>query len=423
MKSFYVDGSTGGMGQGTLDCIEILQKHGYEIDVAYLGCKNSIDKLEEQINQFHPKAVSVVDVGKANELARKVDIPVYSGEDGHLELIKKCHYDVFINTLYGSAGIMPTVDAINAGKTILIANKEPIMITGDYITNLAKEKIPDPKSPTGSRMIPLDDEPAAIYICCEKYNIPTSQIKEIILPCSGGALYEKSREEIINSTEEDTRGHPTFDMKPRMNRYSALLINKAHEFVQIKNLFGVTSEKIKTKIHRQSKIHGGIKTVERGRKKEYYWFGESDTRYKIFWALTHVDEQEVPKINLKEEFRIKDGREKQNDYFDATSQVLSLEGPPVPDKFPLYHQITKYADDNSTMLAALNAIGEISVGHFIDKDDKTVKSVKDIEDAFEHVIKTYKPIKNPSLKQIMESIEVVNEITEKYLDEKYESSQ
>ena len=399
-----IAGSTGNVGKQTLQVIDDLQKMGHDYEIIWLGCHGNIDEIENQINKYKPQFVSVIDMEKADELRARTDIPIYSGKDGLSELIKLDSYDGFVNTIMGTAGLEPTVDAIKNKKTIYLANKETLVAAGPLIMDLAREYIPNPNDPSGTRIIPFDDEPAAIHDCLRGRN--KKSIAKITITCSGGALHDLSREEIKNAPLEKVLKHPTFVMSPGITINSGTLMNKGHEVIQAAYYFDVPLDKIDVLVHPGSYISSGIRNVQ---GRNFVEICPSDVKYHIHYALTYPDD--TVEINF-------DGKKADGvDLLELESLKLAHE--PDVEKFPCF----KYALDSyrtgGTMPCAVNAANEIAIDYFY---NGKIKRVEEIENAVRHTLYTHKHIENPTLKEIIETDKKIREETRKYLDEKNEPS-
>ncbi len=396
MVKIGIAGSTGNVGKQTLEIIDDLQKMGLDYEISWLGCYGNIRELENQIKRYKPGAVSVIDEGKAEELERRIDIPVYRGEGGLLELVRG-DYDGFVNTIIGSAGLKPTVEAIKNEKTVYLANKESLVAAGPLVMDLARKYIPD-ESPPGVRIRPIDDEPAAIHRCMRGYS--HEDIEKIIITCSGGALRELDREEIKYATLEKVLKHPTFVMSPGITINSGTLMNKGHEVIQAAYLFDVPLEKIDVLLHPGSLISSGVRTVDGVNLVEIC---PPDVKYHIHYALTYP---ETVKINYEG---------KKTKGVDLRGlEDLKLAGPPDVERFPCFEYALESCRIGGTMPAAVNAANEVAVDYFY---KGKIKYVKDIEDAVRHILYTHSPIKNPTLEEILETDKKIKEETKKYLDE------
>ncbi len=410
MKRLGIAGSTGGMGQHNLRVIKDLKKNGYDIEVSWLGCYSNIEEMEKQIKNYSPGAVSVFDSEKAEKLSRKVDVPVYSGKKGLMDLIKSDSYEGFVNTLYGTSGIEPTAEAIKKGKTIYLANKETLVSAGPIIMDMARKHIPDYEDPSGVKIRMEDDEPAAQHRCLRPYKkeeIP-QVLDALITTCSGGALKNMTREEIENATLDKALNHPTFKMRPQITTNSATLMNKAHEVIQGAYYFDVPLEKCEVLVHPGSYISSGVRTIDGANTLEVC---PSDTSYHIHYALTYPETVR---------FNFKDKKTKGVKLLEMDDDLI-MGGEPDTKRFPCF----KYGIDSlkigGSMPAAINAANEVVVGRFIDRDDETVKYIKDIEDAIKYTLDNHNPIKNPDLDEILEVDKKIKSRTQKYLDERYES--
>lgn len=245
MKNITILGSTGSIGQSTVD---IIRDNPDKFNIIGLSCNNNIDLLRKQILEFNPKFVSISNEKKASEIKEKFkNIQVLSGESGNIELVKM-QADMVVNALMGISGLLPTYEAIMNGKDIALANKETMVTGGELIMKAVKKM--------GVRLLPIDSEHSAIFQCLESRL--GSDIKRIILTASGGPFRGYSKEELEKVTIKDALNHPKWKMGKKITIDSATMMNKGLEIIEARWLFDVQGDKIDVHIHPESIVHSAV---------------------------------------------------------------------------------------------------------------------------------------------------------------------
>lgn len=233
MKKIAILGSTGSIGTQTL---EIVRTNG-DLEVTALAAGNNIDLLEKQIREFKPKLAAVWKEERANELKDKIndlDVKVVSGMDGLLEVARQPESEILVTAIVGMIGILPTIEAINAGKDIALANKETLVTAGHIIMPLAKEK--------GVSILPVDSEHSAIFQSLQGGQ--QKALHKILLTASGGPFRGKKLEDLANIQVEDALKHPNWAMGRKITIDSSTMVNKGLEVIEAKWLFGVDVDQI-----------------------------------------------------------------------------------------------------------------------------------------------------------------------------------
>lgn len=245
MKNITILGSTGSIGQSTVD---IIRDNPDKFNIIGLSCNNNIDLLRKQILEFNPKFVSISNEKKASEIKEEFkNIQVLSGESGNIELVKM-QADMVVNALMGISGLLPTYEAIMNGKDIALANKETMVTGGELIMKAVKKM--------GVRLLPIDSEHSAIFQCLESRL--GSDIKRIILTASGGPFRGYSKEELEKVTIKDALNHPKWKMGKKITIDSATMMNKGLEIIEARWLFDVQGDKIDVHIHPESIVHSAV---------------------------------------------------------------------------------------------------------------------------------------------------------------------
>jgi 1-deoxy-D-xylulose-5-phosphate reductoisomerase len=250
-NSVAILGSTGSVGRNALDVALHLG-----LPVRALAAHSSIDLLEEQIRRHSPPIVAVYDKAKALLLRKRVPSTtrVVAGMEGLCEAAATSDASIVLSAMTGSAGILPTVAAIKAGKRIALANKEVLVAAGAYIMNLAREmKIP---------IIPVDSEHSAIFQCLHGVHSPQTEVRRLILTASGGPFFTFTDEALKAITVEQALAHPTWTMGPKVSIDSSTLMNKGFELIEAHFLFDLPVEKIDVVVHPQSIVHSFVELID-----------------------------------------------------------------------------------------------------------------------------------------------------------------
>lgn len=270
MKKIGILGSTGSIGTQTIEiCREL------NIRVLSLTTNVNIELLEKQAREFNPKIVCAYNEEKARILAKNLadtNIKVTSGIDGLIECAKVSDAEIILTAVVGMIGLLPTIEAINSGKNIALANKETLVCGGEIVMNLAREK--------NVKILPVDSEHSAIFQCLQGSKI--NALKKIILTASGGPF--RQRENLDNITKEQALNHPNWSMGSKITIDSATLMNKGLEFIEAYWLFD--TKNIDVIVHPQSIIHS---MVEYNDNSIIAQLGVPDMKLPIQYALTYPD--------------------------------------------------------------------------------------------------------------------------------------
>ena len=284
MKTINLLGSTGSIGVQTLD---VARAHGYKIEA--LAAFSDVDGIEKQIREFKPRYAALVDEKAAKELKTKVadtDVTVLSGMDGVCFCGAEAEGEITLNSVVGMAGLKPTLDAVNAGKTIALANKETLVAGGHLVTEAAKKK--------NVSILPVDSEHSAIFPCL--LGAPSNKaLKRIILTASGGPFFGKTKEELQNVTLADALKHPSWSMGQKITIDSATMFNKGLELIEAVWLFDVSPDMIDIVVHRESIVHS---LIEYDDNSVIAQLGHPDMRLPIQFAITYPERYESPEKQL-----------------------------------------------------------------------------------------------------------------------------
>lgn len=368
IKNIAILGSTGSIGQNSL---EVISSFPDKFRAIYLSANKGVDLLIQQIDKFNPKGVSVMDADSAEILLNRYgnSIEIFIGADGLKEISVKPDVDVVINSLVGFAGLEPTIEAIKAGKTIALANKETLVVGGEIISHLLEShKV---------SLIPIDSEHSAILQCLvgEDY----STISKLILTASGGPFLNSEKEEFKNVTIEQALNHPNWKMGNKITIDSATLMNKGLEVIEAHYLFKLPSEKIEVVIHPQSIIHSMVEFIDGSVKAQ---LGVPDMKIPIQYALTFPE-------------RLPTNSERIN--FANLGQMTFFE--PDLEKFECLKLAYRALNTGGTAPAILNAANEIAVEYFLNGKIRFTQIPELIESALDDQPVTH----NPSIQRIIEA--------------------
>ena len=275
-KNIAILGSTGSIGTQAL---EVIASHPDSFQVEVLTAQNNALLLIEQAKKFNPNAVVIVNedfYSQVKEALIPLGIKVFAGEKALASVVEMDTIDLVLTALVGYSGLKPTIQAIQSGKNIALANKETLVVAGELITRLAREK--------GVNIYPVDSEHSAIFQCIvgEFHN----KIEKIILTASGGPFRGRKREELLSVTKTQALKHPNWTMGAKVTIDSATLMNKGLEMIEAKWLFGVKTNQVEVVVHPQSIIHSMVQFEDGSIKAQ---MGLPDMRLPIQFAMTYPD--------------------------------------------------------------------------------------------------------------------------------------
>ncbi len=369
MKKISILGSTGSIGVQTLEVCRNLK----DIKVEAITANSSIDKIEEQIKEFKPKLVSIMDNDKAEELKERLSKTVYgnikvmSGMDGLVEAATMDSADTVVVSVVGNIGIKPTYEAIECKKEIALATKEVMVSGGNLITGKLKEK--------GVRILPIDSEHSAIFQSLQGNSM--NKIRRIILTASGGPFRGRKKAELINVTAAQALKHPNWSMGAKITIDSASMMNKGLEVIEAKWLFDVDVDQIQVVVHPQSILHSAVEYEDGAVIGQ---MGVPDMKVPISYALTYPN-------------RVENGFEK----LDITKVgTLTFEEPDT-ETFECLSLAYKAIKAGGTMPAVLNAANEIAVAAFL----KGSIGFMDIPRIIKNTMENHKVIHNYNIDELL----------------------
>ncbi|MGN1377635.1 MAG: 1-deoxy-D-xylulose-5-phosphate reductoisomerase [Dorea sp.] len=368
MKKIAILGSTGSIGTQTL---EVARENG-DIEVLGLAAGSNIRLLEEQIREFHPRLVAVWSEDKAQELRVRIadtDTKVVSGMEGLLDVSTMSGTEILVTAVVGMIGIRPTIEAINAGKDIALANKETLVTAGHLIMPLAREK--------GVSILPVDSEHSAIFQSLQGNE--QKAIHKILLTASGGPFRGRKAEELLEIKVEDALKHPNWSMGQKITIDSSTMINKGLEVIEAKWLFGVDVDQVQVVVQPQSIIHSMVEYVDGAIMAE---LGTPDMKLPIQYALYYPERRYLPGERV--------------DFWSLGK--LEFE---KPDMETFYGLKLAYEAGRTggSLPTVFNAANELAVSQFLKREIKYLEIMEIIEDC----MKAHKNIDNPTLEQILET--------------------
>jgi len=379
MKNLSILGSTGSIGTQTLD---IVKNNLNEFKVVGLTTNKNIELMKKQIDEFKPEAVAVMDNEKADLLKKDVDVNVYSGIDGIIKIATLDGVDTVVNSLVGSIGVKPTIEAIKNKKNIALANKETLVTAGSIVMEEVKKN--------DVKLMPIDSEHSAIFQCINGEKI--KDINKITITASGGPFRNFTKEQFEDVTVNDALKHPTWNMGNKITIDSATLMNKGFEVIETHWLYGISYENIEVVVHPQSIIHSLVEFKDNSVISQ---LGNPDMKLPIQYALSYPNRLSlnIKKLNLME------------------IKQLTFEKPNF-ELFPCLNYAYDAGKIGGTMPAVLNAANEIVVTAFL----KNKIRFLDIPQLINEMMQEHNVIKKPDLQQILETDRKIKEETQKIIE-------
>ena len=374
-KNVAVIGSTGSIGRQTLD---IIAQHPDKFSAEVLTANTQADLLIEQALKFNPNVVVIADktqYQKVKEALSQTDIKVFAGKESIDDVVQMDCVDVVLMALVGFAGLSPTIKAIEKGKLIALANKETLVVGGEYVMRLAKQN--------NTAILPVDSEHSAIFQCL--IGEINNEINKIYLTASGGPFRNLNSEELSKVSVAQALNHPNWAMGKKVTIDSATLMNKGFEMIEARWLFDIKPSKIEAVIHPQSIIHSMVEFEDGSIKAQ---LGIADMRLPIQYALSFPD-------------RLPNSSEKLDIYKYST---LTFEKP-NRELFPCLDMAYYAIEKGGNAPAIMNAANEVAVEAFLKEKIKFIEIGNIIEKAFN----TFAFVEKPSLEDYFKTDELVKE--------------
>ena len=367
MKKIAILGSTGSIGTQTLDVVRANE----DLEVVGLSAGNNIDKLEEQIREFHPRLAAVWNEDAARDLAVRVqdlDVKIVSSMDGLLELARMEEADILVTAIVGMIGIRPTMEAIRAGKDIALANKETLVTAGHLIMPLARKM--------NVQILPVDSEHSAVFQAI--HGEKKEQIHKLLITASGGPFRGRKTAELRKVTLEDTLKHPNWVMGQKITVDSATLVNKGLEVMEARWLFDVDLDHIQVVVQPQSIIHSMVEFEDGAVIAQ---LGTPDMRLPIQYALCYPDRRYLAGDRL--DFR--------------TLKQITFEEPDM-ETFQGLPMAIEAAEKGGSMPTVFNAANVLAVKKFLQRKIGFL----DIYDIIGQSMERHTLVREPDLDQILE---------------------
>lgn len=368
MKKIAILGSTGSIGTQTLD---IVREHK-DIEVTAIAAGSNITLLEQQIREFQPKLAAVWDEDSAAKLRENIkdtNTQIVAGMDGLIQVATEEHAEILVTAIVGMLGIRPTIAAIQAHKTIALANKETLVTAGHIIMPMAKEY--------GVSILPVDSEHSAIFQSLQ--GAANNPIHKILLTASGGPFRGKTKEELAGVQVEDALKHPNWSMGRKITIDSSTMVNKGLEVIEAKWLFDVSPDQIQVVVQPQSVIHSMVEYADGAVIAQ---LGTADMRLPIQYALYYPDRRSLSGERL--------------DFATLTS--ITFEQPDM-ETFRGLKLAYDACRRGGNIPTALNAANERAVAMFLDRKIAYLQIPEIIEACMEQC----HFVENPSVDEILET--------------------
>lgn len=362
-------GSTGSIGTQALQVVDDL-KGSKEIAVCAITGNRNTALLERQIRMYRPRLAVAADESCARQLKLAVadtDTRVLAGPDGLSEAAAMEEADMVLSAIVGFAGLVPTMQAVAAGKDIALANKETLVTAGALFMDAVKEK--------GVRLLPVDSEHCAIFQCLHAGT--RAQLRRILLTASGGPFYGRSRDALKAVTRDEALRHPNWSMGAKITIDSATLMNKGLEILEARWLFDVPIDQIEVVIHRESIIHSMVEFADRSVVAQLSY---PSMKHPIQYALTYPDRLASPEPALS---------------FADLAQLTF--GVPDEEAFPCLALAKRAGREGGIMPTVLNAANEVAVSRFL----RGEIGFLEIPDIVGRAMGQYKNIPQPALSDLI----------------------
>ena len=368
MKNISVLGSTGSIGRSSL---EVIDKLSHRFKVVGLTAGRNTQLLENQVEKFRPKIVSLEKKEEAENLRRKFkgkSIQVTFAQEGAEEVASFSENDIVISAITGIDGLRPTLAAVREGKKVALANKESMVVAGPLIQDSIRK--------FGAQLIPVDSEHSGVFQCLAKEEM--ENVKKVILTASGGPFFSKSPSEMNNISLEEALNHPRWKMGKKVTIDSATLMNKGLELIEAHWLFGLEPRQLGILIHPQSIVHS---LVEMSDGSVLAQLSPTDMKVPIQYALTYPEREDslLPSLDL--------------------SEIKALEFYEVDvEKFPIIKLARLALEEGESFPIALNAANEVVVSAFLEQRIKFM----DISDVVTEIVENHQKRKVQGLGDIFD---------------------
>jgi 1-deoxy-D-xylulose-5-phosphate reductoisomerase len=354
MKRITLLGATGSIGVRTLDLVSSFPE---EFSVAGLAARGSnVERLADMCQKYQPRAVALLEPESRDRLARLLSPPrpeLLAGPDGLVALARDVDADIVVSALVGGAGLLPTMAAILAGRTLALANKETLVMAGALMTAAARAR--------GVKLLPVDSEHSAVFQCLHGHS--RADVHRILLTASGGPFRETPKARLATVTVEDALQHPTWKMGAKITIDSATLMNKGLEIIEARWLFDLAPDQVQVVVHPQSIIHSMVEYIDGSVIAQ---LGVADMGVPILYALTYPERRPTPAARLD---------------LVRVGQLTFHE--PDQDKFPCLRLARAALEAGGAAPVVLNAANEVAVAAFLDRRVRFIEIAELIEQALE----------------------------------------
>ncbi|GLY10455.1 1-deoxy-D-xylulose-5-phosphate reductoisomerase [Pseudobacillus badius] len=368
MKKLSLLGATGSIGRQTLD---VIREHREEFSLAAFSAGRNIEETRKIIREFQPALVAVARREDADKLKSEFPfLQIMHGEEGLVETAVFQQADMLVNAVLGSIGLRPTLQAIEAGKTVAIANKETLVTAGHLVMEAAEKHHVD--------LLPVDSEHSAIFQCLQGEQ--EKNIERLILTASGGSFRDRTREELKNVTVQEALNHPNWSMGAKITIDSATMMNKGLEVIEAHWLFHLPYEQIDVILHRESIIHSMVEFQD---SSVIAQLGTPDMRVPIQYALSYPDRLPLPsarRLNLLEAGKL---------HFERMDQ----------ERFRMLALAYQAGKAGGTVPTVLNAANEAAVAAFLDGRITFLQ----IDEMVERALERHESIAQPDLETIQQT--------------------
>ena len=375
-------GSTGSIGTQTLD---VIRRHPERFEVEMISARRNVDLLVRQSLEFKAGNVVICDQRQYSEACRRVagsGCKDWYGTDSLGEIVRLPSVDIVVGAMVGFSGLRPTLAALEAGKTVALANKETLVAAGAVVTSVMKEH--------GARILPVDSEHSAIFQCL--LGAGDNRVEKIHLTASGGPFRTWDRPRIAAATAETALRHPNWDMGAKVTIDSATMMNKGFEVIEAKWLFGIDVDRINVVVHPESIIHSMVEFRDGAVIAQLGW---PDMREPIALALAYPDRIEIGNRRL--------------DF--ATLGKLSFEAPDFR-RFPCLELAYEAIRRGGNAPCALNAANEVTVAAYL----KGLIGFYDIARINERCLEGMNFVATPSIDDIFETNKEISLIADGYIN-------
>jgi 1-deoxy-D-xylulose-5-phosphate reductoisomerase len=366
VKNISILGSTGSIGQSTLSVVEQFPDR---FRAVALAAGNNIGALEQQVRRFKPAVVSVLGDAAAETLKKRLtglDVRVRSGVEGMIEVAAAEEADITVSAIVGTAGLVPTMAAIQSGKTVALANKEVLVTAGELVMAECRAR--------GVSLLPVDSEHSAIFQCLQAG--ACRDVRKLILTASGGPFRNWSKGELARVTLAQALKHPNWSMGRKITIDSATLVNKGLEVIEARWLFDMMPDRIQVLVHPQSIVHSMVEFTDGAVVAQ---LGMPDMKGPIAYALSFPER--LPDVSPPLDL--------------AVLGSLTFEEPDL-DRFPCLGYAFDALRAGGSMPAVLSAANEVAVRYFLEErigygdiapvirqtmDSHTMTAIRTVEDA------------------------------------------